>query len=334
MRATAAVRERVSGLRRSLAALAVTDLDGTTWASLTSIHEQVLERLPQAPTWSPLDAADCEDELTDWFDAEGVADGWRMAPTYVQAGVDTDRLDTIARVAGDTEVLERVLDWLHHTIDLELSMNVIDDSTARISALVTAAQQYTQLDRTPYREVDVHQLLDSTLVMLAHKIGDGVTVVTDFDRSLPRVRLYAAEVNQVWTNLIANAVDAMAGRGRLTVRTARDDDRLLVEIADTGPGIPDEIKDRIFEPFFTTKPVGAGTGLGLDISWRIVVDKHHGTLSVDSTPGNTRFLVNLPLVAPTEPEPGEPTGEVPDATPRTPRQADISPEVPGDVLGR
>src|SRR5262249_5957538 len=137
-----------------------------------------------------------------------------------------------------------------------------------------------------------------TLLMLSRKIGDDITVVKDYDRSLPSVPAYAAELNQVWTNLIDNAVAAMGGSGTLTVRTARDNDFLLVEIGDTGPGVPADIRERIFEPFFTTKPVGEGTGLGLDISWRIVVNKHHGALRVVSEPGDTRFQVRLPFVAP------------------------------------
>jgi signal transduction histidine kinase len=163
---------------------------------------------------------------------------------------------------------------------------------------VGAAKQYSQLDRAPFRVVDVHELLDSTLVMLAGKIGDGIRVVKDYDLGLPPIPVYAAELNQVWTNLVDNAVFAMGGTGTLTVRTARDDDRALVEIGDTGPGVPAEIRDRIFEPFFTTKEVGEGTGLGLDISWRIVVNKHHGDLRVESEPGDTRFQVRLPLTVP------------------------------------
>jgi signal transduction histidine kinase len=144
----------------------------------------------------------------------------------------------------------------------------------------------------------VHELLDSTLLMLAHKIGDGITVVKDYDRSLPSISAYAAELNQVWTNLIDNAVAAMQGSGTLTVRTARDQGQVLVEIGDTGVGVPPAIRDRIFEPFFTTKDVGEGTGLGLDISWRIVVNKHHGDLRVESRPGDTRFQVRLPVHSP------------------------------------
>ena len=168
-----------------------------------------------------------------------------------------------------------------------------------MSTLVSAAKQYSQLDRAPYQVVDVHDLLDSTLLMLSAKIGKDIRVVKEYDRALPQVPGYAAELNQVWTNLIDNAVSAMDGTGTLTIRTSldRDRDRVLVEFGDTGPGVPPEIQPRIFEPFFTTKAVGEGTGLGLDISWRIVVKKHHGDLRVESVPGDTRFRVWLPLLA-------------------------------------
>jgi signal transduction histidine kinase len=174
-------------------------------------------------------------------------------------------------------------------------MNEIEDATTRISTLVGAAKQYSQMDRGPYQVIDVHELLKSTLIMLSSKFGPGITVVKNFDRTLPAVPVFAAELNQVWTNLIDNAVQAMDGQGTLTVTTRRVDDLMEVEIADTGPGIPADVQSRVFEPFFTTKPVGQGTGLGLDISWRIVVNRHHGDLSVESRPGDTRFRVRIPL---------------------------------------
>jgi signal transduction histidine kinase len=298
MRATAALRERLAGIRPALGSSSPSNLDRSVLASLAAFQTKVSEQLPRTPLLSPLDTSDREDELTDWFDSHGIADGWRMASTFVQAGIDLEWLEEIARAVGGRSILEDAFVWLHHLIDLELALNELDDATTRISTLVTAAQQYSQLDRTPYREVDVHQLLDSTLVMLTHKIGDTISVVTDFDRSLPAIPVFAAELNQVWTNLIDNALYAMDGHGTLIIRTARDGDRLLVEIRDTGPGVPEEIRGRIFEPFFTTKPVGAGTGLGLDISWRIVVGKHHGDLSVESSPGSTCFMVRLPFTAP------------------------------------
>jgi signal transduction histidine kinase len=154
------------------------------------------------------------------------------------------------------------------------------------------------MDRSPLQLLDVHEGLESTLTMLAHTLGTGVEVIRDYDRSLPKLPAYAGELNQVWTNLIHNAIDAMDGRGTLTVRTRRDGDRVLVEIGDTGPGIPEQVRGRIFEPFFTTKPVGEGTGLGLDISWRIVVQRHRGDLRVVSAPGDTRFQALLPTSDP------------------------------------
>jgi signal transduction histidine kinase len=243
-----------------------------------------------------MEASDREDQVGDWLEDHGISGGWEIAPTFVAAGLDTGWLEQVtAAVAGP--ILEPALRWLNYTVETELLMNEIEDSTTRISALVGAAKQYSQLDRAPYQVVDVHELLDSTLMMLGAKIGKGITVVKDYDRSLPQIPAYAAELNQVWTNLIDNAVQAMSGAGTLTVRTALDRERLLVEIGDTGPGVPPEIRERIFEPFFTTKPVGEGTGLGLDISWRVVVKKHHGDLQVESVPGETWFRVWLPLAA-------------------------------------
>lgn len=298
MRATATLRERVAGMRHKLGLIANGRFDRTEMATLVGLQEQAVEQVSKAEPLSPLEASDLEDELTDWFEAHGISGGWDMAPTFVQAGLDVAWLDTVAGTVADSEILEGALRWLNYTIDTELLMNEVEDSTTRISTLVTAAKQYSQLDRVPYRVIDVHELLDSTLLMLNRKIGDDITVVKEYDRTLPDIPVYAAELNQVWTNLIDNAVAAMDGSGTLTVRTSRDNDWLLVEIMDTGTGVPEEIRGRIFEPFFTTKPVGSGTGLGLDISWRIVVNKHHGDLSVESSPGDTRFRVRLPLVPP------------------------------------
>jgi signal transduction histidine kinase len=198
----------------------------------------------------------------------------------------------------DTATLESALRWLTYTVDTELLMNEIEDSTTRISTLVGAAKQYSQLDRAPFDVVDVHELLDSTLLMLAGKIPHGIAVVKQYAPGLPRISAYAGELNQVWTNLIDNAVSAMGSSGTLTVRTGLDRDHVVVEFGDTGPGVPPEIRERIFEPFFTTKPVGEGTGLGLDITWRIVVNKHHGDIAVESVPGDTRFRVRLPIAPP------------------------------------
>ena len=295
VRATASLRERVAGMRHKLGMIAGGKWDRTMLQTLIRLQEEAAERVPKAAALSPLEASDQEDAITDWLDSHKVRDGWDMAPTFVAAGLDVAWLDRVEATV-DPGCLEAALRWLNYTVDTELLMNEIEDSTTRVSTLVGAAKQYSQLDRAPYQVVDVHELVDSTLMMLSGKIPPGIQVVKEYDRSLPQIPAYAAELNQVWTNLIDNAVSAMNGTGTLTVRTGKvREDEVFVEFGDTGPGVPPEIKDRIFEPFFTTKPVGEGTGLGLDISWRIVVKKHHGDLSLESSPGDTRFRVRLPV---------------------------------------
>ncbi len=296
VRATASLRERVAGMRHKLGMIAGGRWDRTTLETLIRLQEEAAERVPKALALAPLEASDREDGITDWLEDHGVRDGWDLAPTFVAAGLDAAWLDHVAMTV-DPEVLEGALRWLNYTVETELLMNEIEDSTTRISTLVGAAKQYSQLDRAPYQVVDVHELLDSTLMMLSGKIPPGIEVVKDYDLSLPSIPAYAGELNQVWTNLIDNAVSAMNGSGTLTVRTGMDREQVYVDFCDTGPGVPPEIKNRIFEPFFTTKPVGEGTGLGLDISWRIVVNKHHGDLSLVSEPGDTRFRVRLPITA-------------------------------------
>jgi signal transduction histidine kinase len=294
VRATASLRERVAGMRHKLGLIAGGKWDRTTLETLIKLQEEAAERVPKALALSPLDASDREDAITDWLDDHGCSESWMLAPTFVAAGLDVEWLDHVEATV-DPSTLEAALRWLNYTVDTELLMNEIEDSTTRISTLVGAAKQYSQLDRAPYQVVDVHELLDSTLLMLSGKIPPGINVVKEYDQSVPSIPAYAGELNQVWTNLIDNAVSAMAGSGTLTVRTGMDRGQVFVEFGDTGPGVPPEIKNRIFEPFFTTKPVGEGTGLGLDISWRIVVKKHHGDLSLESSPGDTRFRVLLPV---------------------------------------
>ena len=294
VRATAALRERVAGMRHKLGMIAGGKWDRTTLETLIRLQEEAAERVPKALALSPLEASDREDAITDWLDDHGVRDGWDMAPTFVAAGLDAAWLDHV-EAAVDPGTLEAALRWLNYTVDTELLMNEIEDSTTRISTLVGAAKQYSQLDRAPFQVVDVHELLDSTLLMLSGKFPPGIRVVKEYYPALPRISAYAGELNQVWTNLIDNAVSAMGSTGVLTVRTGLDRDQVFVEFEDTGPGVPEEIRERIFEPFFTTKPVGEGTGLGLDISWRIVVNKHHGYIQLESSPGDTRFRVRLPI---------------------------------------
>jgi signal transduction histidine kinase len=294
VRATSSLRERVAGMRGKLKVLAGGRFERASLEALIELQQRAAERVSKAPKLSPMETSDAEDVLSDWLDDNGISDGWQLSPVFVQAGFDVEWLDQVRDTVG-AEMLETALRWLNYTVETELLMTEIEDATTRVSTLVGAAKQYSQLDRAAFLMVDVADLVDSTLLMFSTKLGTGIKVVKDYDRSLPEIPAYAAELNQVWTNLIDNAVSAMAGTGTLTVRTAREEDWLLVEFGDTGPGIPAEIKGRIFEPFFTTKPVGEGTGLGLDISWRIVVNKHHGDLRVESKPGDTRFQVRLPI---------------------------------------
>ena len=299
VRATSSLRDRVTHMRQKLKTIAGGAWDRSQLETLIQVQDRAVELVAKAPELSPLEASDMEDALSAWFDEHGIQGGYDLAPTFVAAGLDVGWLDQLVATV-DGEMLDGAVRWLNYSLETELLMNEIEDSTGRISTLVNAAKQYSQMDRAPFQVLDVHELLDSTLIMLSRKIGD-IEVVREYDRTLPEVPVYGAELNQVWTNLIDNAIQAMDGHGTLTIRTSRhNDDAIQVDIIDTGPGVPADIVSRIFEPFFTTKPVGQGTGLGLDISWRIVVNKHHGDLSVHSEPGNTVFTAHLPLRVPEE----------------------------------
>ncbi|MFD0783935.1 ATP-binding protein [Micromonospora azadirachtae] len=302
VRATSVLRDRVGAMRSKLAMIADGRLDGSALHGLVELQEEAVARVVTPLKLSPMAAADAEDALTDWLDEHGVRDAWDLAPILVGGGADTEWLSRVRTIVGPAD-LESAIRWLTYTVETELLMQEIGEAVTRISGLVGAAKQYSQLDRAPFQVVDVHDLLDATLVMFKAKIPAGVKLVKEYDRSLPPVPAYAAELNQVWTNLVDNALGAMGDKGTLTVRTELAGDLLAVEVADTGSGIPPEVRPRIFEPFFTTKPVGSGTGLGLDISYRIVVHKHHGDIRVRSEPGDTVFRVLLPLTAERPPTP-------------------------------
>jgi signal transduction histidine kinase len=223
-----------------------------------------------------------------------------LAPTLVAAGLDADRLNDLGRGSDglQDEALAGALGWLGATLTLTTLAGEVGQSTGRISELVRAMKEYSHMDRSATREVDVREGLESTLTILAHKLKKGVVVEREYAEDLPKICAHGRELNQVWTNLVDNAVDAMNGRGKLRVKTSRDGgEYVLVEITDDGSGIPRELKSRVFEPFFTTKGVGEGTGLGLDIVRRIVAG-HGGEIRVDSTPGETSFKVRLPIDGP------------------------------------
>jgi signal transduction histidine kinase len=297
-RAAATLSERLGGLWDELAGLADALAEPDQLAALVDLVRQALGAgaAGQGPL-SPLEASDREDELGGWLAEHGVDAAWDLAPPLVAAGVEVGWLDRVAATVP-AEALPRAVGVAAATCEADSLLEEVGEAAGRISALVGAAKQYSQMDRSPLQRLDVHDGLESTLTVLKHKLETGIEVVRDYDRSLPELPAYAGELNQVWTNLVDNAIDAMEGmdgRGRLTVRTARDGDRVLVEIGDNGPGVPAAAADHVFEPFYTTKPVGKGTGLGLDICWRIVVGRHHGDLRFTSEPGDTRFQVLLPL---------------------------------------
>jgi signal transduction histidine kinase len=299
VRATAALRENVSKIRRKLAHLATADVDPKALMALTELQEAAVEKMAKAEKLTPVQVSEAEDEITDWLDDHGIDDAWDLAPPLVAAGVDTDWLEEVVRTLPPAALADG-LHWVTYALGIEQLMGEIEDSTARISHLVAAARQYSQMDRAPHQDIDVRDGLKSTLIMLSHKINEhgNITVVKDFDESLPMIPAHPAELNQVWTNLIDNAIYAMPDGGTLTVRTSREDGWVLVEICDTGTGIPEQMQQKVFEPFFTTKPVGEGTGLGLDISYRVITQRHGGDLRVKSHPGDTRFQVRLPLTEP------------------------------------
>jgi len=298
VRATSSLRERVAMMRHKLASLADGRLNPDDLIQLAALQEEAVELLAKAPTRTPMQASDDEDAVNEWLDEHGVRSSWELGETLSAAGIGPAWLERVAAEVPDTH-LEGGLRWITYTLDTERLMREIEDATHRISSLVGAAKQYSQLDRAAHQDIDVRDGLDSTLVMMSGKLkGGGITVVKEYAEDLPDVPAYPAELNQVWTNLIDNAIGAMAGHGTLTLRTSLDGDCVLIEVCDTGPGVPQENVKRIFEPFFTTKPVGEGTGLGLDISYRIVVQRHRGDLRVVSRPGDTRFQVYLPLTEP------------------------------------
>ena len=293
-RATATLRERLAGMRTELGTLARGALTPEQLEAVASLAGEAIDNRRQAPHRSPLEVSDSEEELADWLEDHGVEGGWELASTLVSAGLTVAWAERLAEVVPAPH-FGAALTYPVRALESDSLLDEITEAVGRISGLLASAKQYTQMDRAPLQTFDLHTGLDATLTMLGHKLTDAVEVVRDYDRSLPQLVAYPAELNQVWTNLIDNAVDAMGGRGTLTVRTRPvGDDRLMVEIGDTGPGVPSEIRSRVFEPFFTTKDIGKGTGLGLDIAWRIVVGRHGGEIRLESAPGDTRFQVVLP----------------------------------------
>jgi signal transduction histidine kinase len=269
------------------------------WRILGTLEERAREQAGTPSELSTIERSDREAELEDWLDDHGVDEAWDLAPGLVAQGLIAGDLDAIADSLAP-ELLGTGLRWATAAHGVHRLAREIGQGTGRISEIVQAMKSYSYLGQAPVQAVDVHEGLDSTLVILRNKLKQGIEVRREYDRSLPAVAAHGSELNQVWTNLLDNAADAMGGRGTITIRTSQDGDTVMVEVVDDGPGIPDEIQHQVFDPFFTTKEPGKGTGLGLSTSYSIVTEKHHGTMTVTSRPGSTTFTVRLPIDAPSE----------------------------------
>jgi signal transduction histidine kinase len=264
------------------------------WQLLLNAEQTAVEKLAKAPVLDHLVRSDREEEIAQWLSDRGVPLAWDLAPTFVSADLDTAWLEELAKKLP-SEGQADGLSWLEARLGLKMFVSQVDQSTGRIVELVKAIKSYTYMDQAPTQEVDIHEGIESTLTMMGYKLRN-VELVRKFDHTIPRIAAYGSELNQVWTNLIDNAIDAMNGSGKICLSTSKEDNQVVVEIVDNGPGIPAEAQTHMFEPFFTTKGVGAGTGLGLVISNRIVADRHGGEIEFESKPGETRFIVRLPLV--------------------------------------
>ncbi len=295
-RAASDLAEALDTISRTLHAFVSSGVERTDAEELVRLQQDALARAAGRTKLDALDASDAEDELLDVLEDAGIADAWRLAPALAGAGVDAAWLEEVRAHAGTAT--DPMLRWVAATLTANELAEELRESTDRMSRLVGAVKSYAYMDRGDVVEVDLHEGLETTLAVLGHKLRHtSIEVVRDYDRTLPKATVRGSELNQVWTNLLDNAIDALGETGTITVRTTREGDCALVEIADDGPGIPPEVQDRVFEPFFTTKGVGAGTGLGLDAARRIVVDRHAGSLTFDSEPGATVFHAWIPLQA-------------------------------------
>ena len=291
-RSVDALGEACQTLLASLSRLARADL---TAQQFTVLDELRLELSLDGETASPLALADLEDTLSAWLARRGVAREWTIAPLLAAAGADPGWCERVA-TALPVPALEPALEWVASALSIGALLDEMKESTRRISELVAAIKSYSQMDRASAQQVDVTDGIESALVMVGHKLrGDGVTVVREYAADVPRIGAYPGELNQVWASLIDNALDAMAGAGVLRLATRAEPDGVLIEVGDTGPGMPPEIAARAFDPFYTTKEAAQSTGLGLDIARRTVVERHGGSITIESQPGDTVLRVRLPL---------------------------------------
>lgn len=288
------LRTTIEQLERAKFALGAAELSSKQNDLIARLESEAEKRAQEPSSLDPIARSDLEQEVEDWLDKNGVDEPWLHASILVTMGLCAAELEDLTGFFS-AELTPIVIDYFGSRFTAYTLLEEIGHGTERIAEIVKALKGYSYMDQAPVQAVDVREGLNDTLVMLSSKLREGIKVEVDFADDLPRVQGYGSELNQVWTNLIDNAIGAMNGKGALELRAYQDDDWVVVEVADDGPGIPVEVQKKIFDPFFTTKAPGEGTGLGLNISHGIIVEKHAGNISVYSKPGATRFTVKLPI---------------------------------------
>jgi signal transduction histidine kinase len=293
-RAAAQMTEALEVISSSLARFVEAGIEREQAKELVVLQQQAVSHAAACTALDALDASDAEEELLVRLEALDVAEPWRLAEPLAVAGVDQAWLDKLAALAGPAS--DAALQWVAASLNAGRLASELEESTERMSSLVGAVKSYAYMDRGELVEVDLHEGLETTLAVLGYKLKHTeITLVREYDRALPKLTVRGSELNQVWTNLLDNAIDALGERGTITISTRADGECAIVEVADDGPGIPDDVASQIFDPFFTTKDVGSGTGLGLATARRIVVERHDGSLTLETEPGHTTFRVRLPF---------------------------------------
>jgi len=259
---------------------------------LGTLDAQIRQRAQSPVELDPLSRSDRETELEEWLEAHDFEQSWNLAPQLVSIGFGLEEVGEL-KAAFPPQSLVPLVEWVAAGFTIYQLVYEIGHGASRISEIVKALKSYIYLDQGPIQEVNIHEGLENTLIILRYKLKQGVEVKRDFDPNVPPVQAHGSELNQVWTNIIDNAIDAMDGKGRITLKTSYHDPWVVVEIIDNGPGIPQEVQSKLFSPFFTTKPVGKGTGIGLNISYNII-HRHGGDIKVYSQPGETHFEIWLP----------------------------------------
>jgi signal transduction histidine kinase/predicted CoA-binding protein len=292
-RGTSQLNSAIAKLQVAQIGLSKLSLPPESWDELSQLNTLIRDRASNHIDIDALERSDREYEIEEWLAAHNIPDAWEHAPTLVDIGFTEKQLGNLANIYASDQLIE-VISWLGASFDTFSLLEEINQGAERISDIVKSLKSYVYLDQAPIQSVDIHEGINNTLVMLRHKLKEGIDVKRKYAESLPNIQAYGSELNQVWTNIIDNAIDAMNGKGEIIIKTRKDGEWVIVELEDNGPGIPEDIQEKIFSPFFTTKAVGKGTGLGLNISYKII-EKHSGDVKVFSKPGKTRFQVSLPV---------------------------------------